>query len=91
MAKLIFEGDIKQLKIIASTQSGRAKKYGVLISLTEDKKGDEVPPSVDDPKTAKDVIALIEICESDEDLKVFESDNRQLVVAAYKKKLKSFE
>ena len=43
MAKLIIQGDIKQLNIIATTQRARAAKYGLKISL-EDTKGGGNPP-----------------------------------------------
>lgn len=37
--------------------------------------------------TANEVVELIEKCESEEDLKKYESDSRQIVTRAYNKKL----
>lgn len=92
MAILRIEGDIDQLKIIAKSESGRAKKYNLSVSLTEDKKREEIPSLDNEPKlTANEVAELIAKIESIEDLKQYESDGRQIVKGAYKKKLKELE
>lgn len=92
MSMLIIEGDKRQLELIAKTQSGRAKRYGLKISLTEDKEGESNPPLDNEPKlTANEVAELIAKIESIEDLKQYESDGRQIVKSAYRKKLKELE
>lgn len=88
MEKLIIEGDIKQLEIIAKSESGRARKYGLKISLIKDKVQEVKKPL---ELTAKQVAELIAKCETIEDLKKYESDNRQIVKAAYNKKLRELE
>jgi len=54
MAKLIIEGDIKQLTIIATTQRSRATKYGLKISLEDIKGGGNPPLSNERAKEAED-------------------------------------
>jgi len=85
MATLIFEGGIGHLRGIAKAEGGRARKYGIKISLEKDKTQEvEKSPEL----TAKQVAELIVKCETIEDLKEYESDTRQVAKAAYSKKLK---
>ncbi len=88
MGTLTIKGDDKQLEIIAKTESGRARKYGLEMSLIKDKT-QEVKKSPE--LTAKDVAELIAGCKTIEDLKEYESDTRQVAKAAYNKKLKELE
>jgi len=54
MAKLIIEGDKKQLEIIAKSEKGRANKYNLKISLVEPKKREaSKPPVKKEPKPKK--------------------------------------
>ena len=87
MGTLTIKGDIKQLEIIAKYESGRAKKYGLKISLIKDKVQEVKSPEL----TAKQIAELIVKCETIEDLKKYKSDTRQVVKAAYTKKLKELE
>jgi len=91
MASLTIKGDIDQLTIIAKSQKARAKKHKLEVSLDEDKKGGAVnPPLVKDP-TAKDIANLIALCDTMHDLEQYKGDSRQVVKAAYNKKLKELE
>jgi len=88
MAKLTIIGDYKQLSIIVKQNRLRTKRHGFKISLNKDKTQEiEKSPEL----TAKEVAELIVKCETVEDLKKYEADTRQVVKAAYNKKLKELE
>ena len=87
MATLIFKGGIGHLRVIAKAEGGRARKYGLEMSLIKDKAQEVKSPEL----TAKQVAELIVKCETIEDLKKYESDTRQVAKAAYNKKLKELE
>ena len=80
--EVILKGNDKNLSKFLKVNSLYMKRKGITFEKVKK----------DEPKlTANEVAELIAKIESIEDLKQYESDTRQIVGSAYKKKLKEFE
>ena len=91
MGKLILTGDTKVLEQIAKSIRLKAKRNNISVSL-KSKKPEDSNSSNDDKKLHyKTVISSINAVETLEDLKVFESDDRDAVKVAYAEKLKELK
>jgi len=99
MAKLIITGSINQLKLIVRENRIRASRSGISFSLVEDDISvtektciSNFPNQESDHEfSVRKIIPMIEACASIYELKKFDGDDRKTVIAAYLKKLKSFE
>lgn len=92
MAKLIIEGELLQLLKIQKAQRSLVARHIVACSFEEDKDQEGASsPESEILKTAKEVIELIELCTSVEELEIHKEDTRKTVQKAYEKKLKEFE
>lgn len=87
MGQLIIEGNNRQLNIIVKENRIRAVKHGLKISIEDDepKKATTVAP------TAKELIGLIQACETVEALNEFSSDDRKTVIDAYNVRLEELQ
>ena len=80
--EIVLKGDKKKVEKFLKTQSLYMKRKGFEVKK-EAKKDQEL--------TAAQVIEQLNKCTTLEELKQFESNKKQQVVSAYKKKLKEFE
>lgn len=72
---------------LAETFVNRSLAVEVIDDVKENIQKEAIKPKL----TAKQVAGIIDKIESQEELKAFESDERQIVKAAFNKKLKEFE
>lgn len=83
--EVILKGKDHKIQKLLHSNSLFMKRNGIEVVLSGEKEGAK------DSLTAKEVVELISNCTSINDLKEFESDNRQVVSNAYKKKLKELK
>jgi len=84
-----------RIKKTGSIVEGKTAKVFINIGIAEEIKEDEIPDAWKTEQepilTAKEVAKLIVKCETLESLEVYKEDKRQVVKAAYNKKLKELE